>query len=430
MRVVFGVLAILLVLLLAGWLAPELADDPGYVLIRYRGWSLEASLLVFAVLLLVGYGVIRLLMYLVRIPRRTGQWLSAQKSLNAQQSLQQGLLELSEGEWKQAERLLSDAAKRGAAAGPAYLTAARAAQAMGDVEGRDRYLTLAAQSRHSDTAVAVTRAELLMEQGDWLSAKEILKRLRRRNPRQPHVLRLLTECYRQMGRWKSVRALLPRLRKSAGLSDTEYSRLEAETSAGLMQAATNARTLERLAKRAGKSLLREREVILAYGRRALALGSGTKAERRLRDYLDKNWNQEVLELYGALPGDDPKKRLAAAEAWLQKHPEDPLLLMTLGRLCLQAKLWGKARDYLESSIGFHPYPAAYVALAELAEENGENALALLCYRNALLLERGEETEPLPHRGEPVTPPPFPAEPEADFTERRTTRGVPVPEGKA
>ena len=203
MRVVFGIVAILLVLLLAGWLAPELADDPGYVLVRYRGWSLEASLLVFAVLLLVGYGVIRLLMYLVRIPRRTGQWLSEQKSLNAQQSLQQGLLELSEGEWKQAERLLTDAAKRGAAAGPAYLTAARAAQAMGDVDGRDRYLTLAAGSRPSDTAVAVTRAGLLMEQGDWLSAKEILKRLRRRNPRQPYVLRLLTECYRQLGRWNA-----------------------------------------------------------------------------------------------------------------------------------------------------------------------------------------------------------------------------------
>ena len=103
--------------------------------------------------------------------------------------------------------------------------------------------------------------------------------------------------------------------------------------------------------------------------------------------------------------------------------------MTLGRLCMQAQLWGKARDYLESSIGFQPYPAAYVALAELAEENGENALALLCYRNALLLERGGETEPLPHRGEPVVALPFPAEPEADFTEQRTTRGVPVPEAK-
>jgi HemY protein len=44
------------------------------------------------------------------------------------------------------------------------------------------------------------------------------------------------------------------------------------------------------------------------------------------------------------------KQLQAAEGWLKNHPDDPGLLLTLGRLCLQSSLWGKARDYLEASL--------------------------------------------------------------------------------
>jgi HemY protein len=43
------------------------------------------------------------------------------------------------------------------------------------------------------------------------------------------------------------------------------------------------------------------------------------------------------------------------------------LLLTLGRLCMHQKLWGKARNYLDASLSVHPSAAAHLAQARLAE---------------------------------------------------------------
>jgi HemY protein len=42
----------------------------------------------------------------------------------------------------------------------------------------------------------------------------------------------------------------------------------------------------------------------------------------------------------------------------------PSLLLTLGRLCLQNSLWGKARDYLENSLQVQRNPEACAELAQ------------------------------------------------------------------
>jgi HemY protein len=67
------------------------------------------------------------------------------------------------------------------------------------------------------------------------------------------------------------------------------------------------------------------------------------------------------------------------------------LLLTLARLCLQAKLWGKARSYLEESIAILPKVAAYQELGLLLEQLGEPDKALECFRTGLGLERRHTT---------------------------------------
>jgi hypothetical protein len=66
--------------------------------------------------------------------------------------------------------------------------------------------------------------------------------------------------------------------------------------------------------------------------------------------LKRKYDSHLARLYGLVRGSDPARQLQTAEGWLKEHPADPSLLLTLGRLCLQNSLWGKARDYLESSL--------------------------------------------------------------------------------
>jgi HemY protein len=60
------------------------------------------------------------------------------------------------------------------------------------------------------------------------------------------------------------------------------------------------------------------------------------------------------------------------------------LLIMLGSLCADEGLWGKANDYLERSLRVQSLPKALIALAQLAERNGNIERAHALYREAAL----------------------------------------------
>ena len=60
-------------------------------------------------------------------------------------------------------------------------------------------------------------------------------------------------------------------------------------------------------------------------------------------------------------------------------------MLTLGRLSVKNKLWGKARTYLEESIEINPLPEAYRTLATVLEELGEHGAAAVQYQKGLEL---------------------------------------------
>ena len=63
----------------------------------------------------------------------------------------------------------------------------------------------------------------------------------------------------------------------------------------------------------------------------------------------------------------------------------PVLLLCLGRLSLRNRLFGKARDYLQSSLQIEPRSETYRELGQLLEQLNETQAALDCYRKGLAL---------------------------------------------
>ncbi len=105
--------------------------------------------------------------------------------------------------------------------------------------------------------------------------------------------------------------------------------------------------------------------------------------------LAAEWAPALAAMYGELPGLEAEARVAEArlrieraERWLLEHERDPELLATLGRLCAQAELWGKAKSFLEASLSFEPTRTAHLELARLSERLGENEDAQRHYRRA------------------------------------------------
>ena len=60
-----------------------------------------------------------------------------------------------------------------------------------------------------------------------------------------------------------------------------------------------------------------------------------------------------------------------------------MLLMTTARLCMQNQLWGKARSYLETSLGIRPDPVGYRLYGQLLQTMGEENAAAEAFRLGL-----------------------------------------------
>jgi len=117
-------------------------------------------------------------------------------------------------------------------------------------------------------------------------------------------------------------------------------------------------------------------------RHFIRLGGCRQAHKILREALTRQWDAALVLAYGECQADDSLERLGDAEGWLKTRPRDAALLLTLGRLCKQRELWGKAQSYLEASLSEQPTRAAHVALARLLDSIGKPADAATHYRAA------------------------------------------------
>jgi HemY protein len=129
-------------------------------------------------------------------------------------------------------------------------------------------------------------------------------------------------------------------------------------------------------------------IAAAGARHATALGKAALARDILENALAVEWAPQLVALYGDLPANHAEKiveartRIERAERWLLERNRDAQLLATLGRLCGQAELWGKARSFLEASLSFEESRSAHLELARLAERLGQPDEAQQHYRRA------------------------------------------------
>ena len=102
-------------------------ENNGYVLISFRGYTVEMSVpaLIFAAL--VSYLLVRLLIRVLRAPRQLGEKVARSRVQRSGKNTTRGLIAMSEGKLAKGERLLTKGAANSEAPVVNYLTAARTA---------------------------------------------------------------------------------------------------------------------------------------------------------------------------------------------------------------------------------------------------------------------------------------------------------------
>ncbi|MCK4842569.1 MAG: heme biosynthesis protein HemY [Methylococcales bacterium] len=377
------------------WL--EQYNDAGYVLIGFGHWSLETTLVVFAVTQLLAFFILyvffRFLGGLIRLPGKIKNRSKNIKFNRSQEALISGLVDSAEGNWEKAEKILIKHAANSGAPLLHYLTAARAAQSRGAIEKRDEYLRKATdQSGETDIAVGLTQAELHLSSNQFDQALETLTKLQSMNSSHASVLKLLHQTYRRVGDWDSIRQLIPSLHKNKVLLEAEVKLLESEAISRLLKQAADkgdAGEIQALWDTVADHIKSVQGIAAIYFAAMIAANAGEKIEADIVKAILNNWDETLLVLYGNIASADYQKQLQTAEQWLSIHSGSAILLRVLGKISIKCQQMEKAEQYLTKSVGIEPTVAAYQLLGDVLIEKGDKDKASESYRKGLELASTE-----------------------------------------
>jgi HemY protein len=383
--------ALIVAFLVHYWLSAN--DDPGYVLLGFGGWSLETSMVVFAVssvFLFFGlYLFFRLLGWLIRLPSRMKTGRKISKLNRSQEGLIAGLVDSAAGNWESAEKTLIKHASNSGAPLLHYLTAARVAQSRGAMDKRDEYLQKAAdQSGGSDIAVGLTQAELHLSAQQFDHAIETLTKLNSLDPTHGTVLKLMHQTYQHLGDWEGLLKLIPSLHKNKVLMEAEIKLLETETFSRLLKqaAATNEQVkIQAVWESIPLHIQNLRDIFNIYFAAMTTAGAGAKIEEPLVKKVTENWSETLIEIFANIDNTDPLNQLVIAERWLLSYPDNAVLLRALGKISLKSQNVEKAMRYLSKSLDSEPTVAAYHALGDLFFDLDDKDKASKCYKRGLEL---------------------------------------------
>ncbi|MEM7280141.1 MAG: heme biosynthesis HemY N-terminal domain-containing protein [Pseudomonadota bacterium] len=379
---------ILTALLLSPILAHWLLDDPGYVLLHFRGYAIQTSIPILAALLVALYVVVRLLVRIWRAPKQLGEYAAQRNARKSQERLANGLIDMAEGNWARGERLLSLGARKSERPFLNYLSAARAAQLQGETERRDTWLKMAyEQSPKAAAAVLLTQAELQIQDGHHEEALATLQKLEQSRPGHPQGLALQAKLYRDLNDWDSLNTLLPELRKNKALTKKELDDLHGKVAENRLMEAANGRDIDQ-AQTIWNHLPKQLQTTTLTKHYALALSAGGEPDAALavlQKAIKNTWEDDLVAVFGDIEGTSGNKQLQQAETWLKQRGENATLLITAAKLCMHNELWGKARSYLESSLGLRANAEAYQLYGVLLEHFGEKENASDAFRSGLKL---------------------------------------------
>ncbi len=328
--------------------------------------EISTALLLLFGLFLVFYAVLTLVKKLTGIGT-FGKRLSSKRRTK---DFQKGLMEYAKGVWPKAREHFHRAASEPEFAYLASTYAARCALKQDDAKGtRADLCTAQKASVDEEMLLPLLQAELHIAEGQLDLAKNFLLNMLEKQPQNVHVLELLVGLCGRLGVWLELEPLLPRIQSLFHNQPEKQFEIEVEIGRARLAALGKDSTAVRDLTRVWKSYKEDVRFALQgeYSGALVSLRLYDEAEELLRKTIEKSWSRESLDRYGRIVGGKTQKRLKHAETWYRDRPEDPEILLCLGRLYVQSENWNQARRLLRESFRLSPTLATHQALLSIPD---------------------------------------------------------------
>lgn len=386
-------------LVLGGVLVYQMQHDSGYFLLVWGNYSVEMSIWFFLAFLLVVFYITYISLVIVRGSFKsihaTKEKFSSYSANKAQQQTLVGLIAFIEGDWKVAHRKLTRAARHSSSPIINYLAAARCAFELNDEQAASQLLHSAEKSAtDSGLAVALTQARMQLSGGQYEQALATLARAESISPNHSVVLSLLQQVYVAVKDWDALKKLLPKLHKGNMGSVKERYHLEKnlyqQCFFAVIEKNKTKNDEEKLSAihqcwiETPEHFQQDEAILSAYVGELIALKKYALAEIATTKGLSKQWCDHWVLLFGFIHSLHPESALKKAERWLKTNEKNAILQLTLGRLCLQNKQWGRAKDFFLESLRIEKRSDTYAELARLQAFLGEEKESQESHRQGLL----------------------------------------------
>lgn len=240
---------------------------------------------------------------------------------------------------------------------------------------------------------SLMKSELYYNQNNYEYALIELNKLYKQSPNKKLILLRLSSIYDSLNNWPELLKLLATLKKNKIYNSSDYQQLELKVYTENLKQIANTENIDlalNFFKQAPKTLKSQSRFILSFVNCLVQGKYYDLTENTIKNYINNNLDNlgihdtnALIKIYGLIKSSNIKQQIKYAEQWNYKHPNNVTLLLTLGRLCINEGLWGKAKNYLEQAITIEPDPDCYKELGRLADLLGETDKSIKFYQKSL-----------------------------------------------
>ncbi len=356
------------------------ADNPGAVILEWRGYRVETSV---AILLgaVAAIAVTVALLYrfwgfLARGPKNLARLRRSRRRRKGYLALTRGMVAVAAGDAEEAGRQVTRA--EGLLSDPplTMLLSAQAAQLDGDDAAAAKFFT--AMLEKPETEFLGLRGLLTQatKGGDWDRALDLARRAYNLKPRSGWVAASYFDLLTRAGRWRLADGILSESIKNKLVSGEESRHRKA------VLAFQKGLDAERRGESAGalKLIKKANDLDPAFipaAQRLSALwveaGKVRKAASKIEDTWTRHPHPDFLGVYWqAKRITEPMAKVRAAQRLAKFNPDHPESHMAVARAALDGSLWGEARKHLEGLVNETTTRRVYAMLAELEESEHQD----------------------------------------------------------
>ncbi|MGI4984793.1 MAG: heme biosynthesis protein HemY [Janthinobacterium lividum] len=362
--------------------------EQGHVILIYPPYRVDLSLHALIGLIIVAfiatYALIRLVRGIVGMPSRVSGHRARSRAGKAREALRDALGNLYAGRFSRAEKDARVAATLPENRDGAGLIGALAAHRMRERERRDAWLDSVDDPQWREARL-MTLAEMQIDGHDPQGALAALDQLEDRGTKHLHAQQIGLRAHQALKNWSEVLHIVKALVKRQAIDPATAAHLERQAGEHLLRERRHdADALLKCWQDLPEATRLAPRIADLCAELLLALDRAPQARRVVEAALAAEWDARLVRRFGACAGTDPLPLIQRAETWHGTRPDDADLCFTLGRLCIEQRLWGKAQSFLEAALKLAQDDTLKVrthrALARMYEALGNTTEAHAHYR--------------------------------------------------